>query len=210
METELFLSIIHQLKQLNYSGQVALFSNNEPFLDSRISKFAEIARENLPDAYIHLYTNGSLLTLEKFLDIIKFLDRIIIDNYNDALELNEPVKIIYDYCIKNDSYKSKIEIHLRKINEVLLTRGGQSPNNNKKETLQIPCILPYKQIIVRPDGKISLCCNDALGKFTLGDLTQQSLIDIWNSDKYDVIRHKLRKSRAEISLCKFCDTFGGI
>lgn len=28
-------------------------------------------------------------------------------------------------------------------------------------------------MVVRPDGKVSLCCNDALGTMTLGDLTKE-------------------------------------
>lgn len=132
---------------------------------------------------------------------------LYIDNYNDALELNERPKIIYEYCKKNDLYKDKVEIHLRKSNEVLTTRGGQAPNNNtKKHTLNFPCILPYTQLIIRPDGKISLCCNDALGKFTLGNLNEQTLIEIWNSDKYSEIRHKIKMGREHLSLCQFCDS----
>lgn len=206
MDTELFLSIINQLKELNYSGTLGLYSNNEPFLDNRIASFAKIARESLPNAHINLCTNGTLLTLDKFLDIIPYLDKLTIDNYNDTLELNESSKIIYEYCMENDLYKEKLEIQLRKVNEVLTTRGGQAPNNNKRKTLQIPCILPCMQLVIRPDGKVSLCCSDAQGKFTMGDLTKQPLIEIWNSDKYNEIRSKMKSGREHISLCQFCDT----
>lgn len=209
MDEVLFKSIIKQLKDLNYNGRLAFHSNNEPFMDKRIVDFVKYAKQNLPKAYIYLYTNGTLLTMDKFLNIIPYLSKIYIDNYNDDLKLNENSRAINDYCIKNKSINSKVEIHLRKIHEVLNTRGGQSPNNHKKEILNMSCVLPFKQLVIRPDGKISLCCNDPLGKFTLGDLNKQSLIEIWNSKKYNIIRNKLKRGRKYIYLCKYCDTLPG-
>lgn len=40
MSEPLFQKIIDELKTLNYSGRLALYSNNEPFLDVRIEDFA--------------------------------------------------------------------------------------------------------------------------------------------------------------------------
>lgn len=206
MKKELFESIVSQLKNLDFKGRISLFSNNEPFLDSRIIEFAQYARQQLPQAYMIMYTNGTLLTLDKFKNIIPYLDKLIIDNYNDNLVLNNNIKEIDKYCKNNTVLNRKVEIHLRKINEILTTRGGQSPNNKKRKTVNISCSLPFRQIVIRPDGKLSLCCNDALGKYTMGDLNKQSLIEIWNSKKYEIIRNKLKKARKNISLCKYCDS----
>jgi hypothetical protein len=97
MEQGLFLSIIRQLKEIEYSGSINLFSNNEPLLDDRIYEFCRITREALPNAFLSIYTNGILLTIEKFLKLIKYLDQLIIDNYNDKLTLLTPVRKVYDY-----------------------------------------------------------------------------------------------------------------
>ena len=52
MTEETYRGIIEELCEWNYTGTLNLFSNNEPFLDKRIIEFVNIARENLPDAYI--------------------------------------------------------------------------------------------------------------------------------------------------------------
>ena len=52
MSEELFHSIIGQLEKIKYEGQVALYCNNEPFLDKRIAQFAQYAREHLK---MHIY-----------------------------------------------------------------------------------------------------------------------------------------------------------
>lgn len=209
MDEALFKKIIDELGELRYSGRLALHSNNEPFLDSRIVEFAEYARKQVPHAHVYMYTNGTLLTMEKFKAIIPFLDRLVIDNYDDELKLIENVNNIHEYCKKDRELNKKVEIHVRKIHEVLNTRGGQSPNNNKKKTLKVSCILPYKQMVVRPDGKTSLCCNDPYGKYTLADLNRMSLREAWYSQRYEKVRKELRQGRKGLKLCRYCDTLPG-
>lgn len=62
-------------------------------------------------------------------------------------------------------------------------------------------------MIIRPTGKISLCCNDALGEYTLGDASKEKLIDIWYGEKYKMVRNALYEGRENWGHCKFCDTF---
>lgn len=205
MDESLFTSIIEQLKDLNYAGSIGLYSNNEPLLDKRLFDFLQIAREALPEATLYLFTNGSLLTLDKFENLMKYLDTLIIDNYNDDLILNESTRKVYEYALSKP-YKDKVQIYLRKENEVLLNRSGQAKNRSKNNfKLKSACMYPSEQVVVRPDGKISLCCNDATGKETMGDLTKDKLIDIWNNDKYFNTRKNLLENRNLNHLCKDCD-----
>ena len=207
MTEELFDRIVKQLGEMGFAGSLSLHSNNEPFLDKRIIDFARRAREVVPLAAIQIYTNGSLLTEEKLLQIMPFLDRLVIDNYDDQLQLTEQSKMVLRVCEQKPELQKKIEIHLRKVHEVLYTRGGQAPNNDKKEVFHMPCTMPFGQFIIRPDGKISLCCNDARGKYTLGDCNVQRLEEIWFSEGYNEIRRQLAKGRDTLPLCRYCDTF---
>lgn len=208
MEESVFRSIIEQLSDLDYSGRLAIFSNNEPFLDKRIIDFNKYARQILKKARIHLFTNGSLLTLEKFIEIIPFLDELIIDNYNQELQMNDKPKKIYEYCMSHPELRKKVTIVMRKEREILTTRGGDAPNRkNLKSYGDVKCVLPYLQMVIRPDGKVSLCCNDPYGKETLGDVTKQSLYDIWYGKAFNEIRRKLGNGRAGMEHCKYCDTF---
>ena len=211
MSEELFKKIIDELHDMHYNKSLALFDNNEPFLDERIVEFQKYVRESLPDAFLDLWTNGSLLTLDKFLEIIPFLDRLVIDNYNDKLALNPNVKAISDYVEDKPELKEKVVIYLRKENEVLTSRGGVAPNKKDGNYyIDTKCVLPFQQFNVRPDGKISLCCNDALGLYTLGDLNKQSIQEIWYSDEYMRIRREMKvNGRRNLKLCKNCDTIGG-
>lgn len=209
MDLGLFNNILEKLKAADYKGSIGIYSNNEPFLDERICEIAKIAKEHMPDNLLYLYTNGLLVTLDKFKEIIPYLDNMYIDNYNDNLKLNKPIKTIHDYCRKNHVHEDKVRIRLRKLHDVLFTRGGQAPNRKteKIESLPFGCLLPFRQMVVRPDGKVSLCCNDALGKMTMGDLNTQSIEEIWNSPAYTEIRMSLVHGRHNVTkLCTNCDS----
>lgn len=209
MSDKLFESIVNQLSELNYSGKLALFSNNEPFLDKNIISRHKYARMKLPDARIHLFTNGTLLTVERFKEIIQYLDELVIDNYDCDLKLIEPCIDIAAYCDKHPELKKKVTIVLRKPDEVLSNRGGDAPNRKDIPELgNVRCALPYQQIIIRPDGKISLCCCDPLGKNTLGDLNKETLIEIWNGEKYRKVREALYIGRKQWAHCAKCDYLG--
>lgn len=208
MSDRIFEKIILELADMDYSGRIALFSNNEPFLDDDIIRKHRYAREKLPNAKFHLFTNGTLLTLDKFIEIIDCLDELVIDNYNVNLELISNSKIIAEYCEKHSVLKEKVTIVLRNPKEILSSRGGDAPNRkNKVSYPQATCVLPFKQMIIRSDGKVSLCCNDPLGKMTLGDVQNQTLLEIWNGDAFKMVREKLYKGRGELAHCVYCDVF---
>jgi hypothetical protein len=59
-------------------------------------------------------------------------------------------------------------------------------------------------MVVRPSGRLGLCCNDALGQVTLGDLNRQSLVEAWNGPAYVAVREKILQGREHIPQCGAC------
>ena len=216
MDEQLFYSIIDQLRAMNYRGTISLFSNNEPLLDGRILKFIEYARKNLPDATHCLYTNGILLTLEKFASLTKNLDHLIIDNYDDNFQLIPPIQKTLDeaksFPTQYENNDCDVQIWLRKKNQKLNTRGSSAPNrldeSNKFRPKSI-CIYPFKQMIVRPDGTTAKCCNDPLTDMVTGDLNKQTVREVWRGKLYqDFRREMFFNGRGNFADCEFCDIFG--
>lgn len=207
MDEGLFRRIIDQLSELDYSGRLATFSNNEPFLDERIVSFNRYAREKLPKAHMHLFTNGTVLKLEDFIEIMNYLDELVIDNYNQELKLIPSVKKIVAYCEEHPELKERVTVVTRKPVEVRTSRGGDAPNREKSDYMaSFGCVMPFKQMIVRPDGKVSLCCNDPYGKCTMGDLSVENVKDVWYGEKFRKVREAIRKGRGNYQACRYCDT----
>lgn len=210
MTDGLFASIIEQLRELGYQGDVCLFSNNESLLDNRIEDFAARTRAALPEARIVLSTNGTLLTPDRYRALIGNIDLFYVNNYCDDFKLTPQNAEIMSIAKSRTDWWEKTHIVVRYRREIMSSRGGQAPNKMDlpRSALKTGCAYPAEQMIVRPDGKLSLCCNDAIGKYTLGDLSQQSLAEAWWSDSYESVREKLLSSRSGFDLCRGCDTLG--
>lgn len=201
MSKELFQKIINDLKEINYKGIISLYSNNEPLLDNRICKFVKYVSENLPEARQELYTNGLLLTPEKLKHLSAVLDKLVIDIYSDENKLPENMLWLKEYP-NLDNVKAII----RNKNQVLTSRAGNSPNKANIQKYNSFCIYPFRQMVIRPDGKVSRCCHDAYGEDTFGDLNYESIYEIWNGEKYREFRTCLiNGGRSTVKGCQKCD-----
>lgn len=207
MSEALFHRIIDELADWGYDRVVNLFSNNEPFLDKRIFAFAEYARAKLPDAFIQIISNGTALNVEKAERILPFLSRMVINNYGTRYVLHNNVRTIVDHLNANrPELAGKLVVGLRRLSEFKTHRGGTAPNRKPKTaTYNSRCAYPFFQMVIRPDGKVSLCCNDALGQETLGDVDASSIREVWNSKDYQEVRRTMARGREGIALCAGCD-----
>lgn len=207
MDESLFSRIIAQLRELSYSGALALFSNNEPLMDDRLPAFLKLARKALPDTFIYLYTNGTLLKEDLLFELLPCLDWIHVDCYTDAPELPQNMEQLRQVCRERQVPLEKISFHLRNRRELLTTRAGTAPNRDTPLPVRSLCPLPFSQMIIRPDGKVSQCCNDALGQMTLGDLTVQTIEKVWYGEALEALRATmLNGGRQSCGLCRSCDT----
>ena len=67
------------------------------------------------------------------------------------------------------------------------------------------CLLPFSWLGVLCDGRVILCCHDWGPRDVVGDLTKQSLAEVWNGEAVNYYRHLLWSRRTSKSLiCKDC------
>ena len=208
MDENLYYSVIDQLADWGYKGHLTLYGNNEPFLDTRLVDFHKYAREKLPDSFIFCSTNGLMLTVKKVKELQPYINQLIINNYGLEMKLHENVQEVYDY-IKSHPEEFKdldVQIQIRYIKEVLTNRAGSSPNKQATEkVITEPCLLPFTDIWITPNGKVGLCCCDNFEVTDFGDLNTTPLKDIWNSEKMKEMRMQIANGRQNYPFCKHCD-----
>jgi len=68
----------------------------------------------------------------------------------------------------------------------------------------LPCWSAFTEGHVRHDGLVSLCCFDADGRFQVGDLHEDSWMDIWHNDKFTAIREAHLKEDLSGTVCQEC------
>jgi len=207
MSDEMFAEIIRQLSEMKYSGRLSIFSNNEPLMDKRIVDFYRHARASLPAACLALITNGSLMTLDKLDDLCAIVDSLIIDNYSPDGTLNKTIAGLIEHMKHEPDRYEKVEVNIIRSDAFRGNRAGTAPNSGRGAKVKAPCLLPFIQCVIRPDGKVSLCCEDALGYYTMGDLAQKSLRDIWHGPEYERIRAQIKKGRNTLPLCNVCNSY---
>ncbi|MBN1270983.1 MAG: SPASM domain-containing protein [Candidatus Aminicenantes bacterium] len=215
MDGSLFAKIIEELAAMKYKGRIALYSNNEPYLDERIIEFIAASKRACPQAFVFLYSNGSLLDPALLLRSFEAgLDQIFINQYGGGMTLKENLKNIFRQSKKPGfrDFFEKIYIFLRKDNELLSNRGGNAPNKDiifYKDFLRyrdIGCTQPFRKMVVRSSGEVSLCCSDVYGEMMLGDVSRKPLLGIWKGEAFEAIRRNLKTTgRKGIPVCRRCD-----
>jgi hypothetical protein len=207
MSEKLFMKILKDLKAMKYTGEVNLFSNNEPLLDKRIFGFLRTTKAYLPTNKLVLFTNGSLLTMDNVNLVADVVDRFVLDIYRKDNKVPNPLFSVIQH-LQQPKYEKKCEFYLIDPSAKRTTRGGKAPNNPHANVDQF-CTLPFRQMIIRPDGGCSQCICDTYGEVTLGDTNKQTPAEIWYGKPYMELRDKMLSGwRKELPICKECDTIG--
>jgi len=73
-----------------------------------------------------------------------------------------------------------------------------------KRNQVFPCDWLWRQFHILWDGRVVPCCFDYDGEYILGDVTNNSIREIWNNEKYAGLRGAHLKNNKKISLCEKC------
>ncbi len=171
-------------------------------------EFHKYCREQLPDCFIFLSTNGLTLTVDKVKEIIPYVNQLIINNYCRDMKLHDNVKVIYDYAMAHQDEFANVELlfQMRYMDAVLTNRAGSAPNKqNTRKVIKETCLMPYTDMFIFPDGRMGICCCDNFETSTLADLNVTPLKEAWNSKPYRELRQAVRNSRGDYGFCKYCD-----
>lgn len=71
-----------------------------------------------------------------------------------------------------------------------------------------PCLLLWREPVILCDGTVLPCCVDMIGEKPLGNVNDQSLMEIWNGSEIVEMRRKhVAGQHQEIDLCRNCHVF---
>ncbi len=82
---------------------------------------------------------------------------------------------------------------------------GEDAGDASWQALSQPCRLPWSELTVLWDGKVVPCANVFEHVNLLGDLTVQSLHEVWNGEPLQALRRAhLRNALADVPVCRTC------
>ena len=232
MPDELIDRVIRQLAEFTKPFFFSPFKVNEPLLDKRLIDICRrVEAETI--ARIRIFSNGAPLTQKK-IDEIASLERVthlwISLNSTDPVQYEELMSIPFERtAARLDNLHSQDFPHT-----VVLSKVGwpdedfrrycfkrwpkfESVTTKRCEWLgytwpqdttipDTPCPR-WWELSIMASGVVSLCCQDAEGHFPIGDIREQTLLEVYNSPEWRERRLKYR-SRKGLPVCETC-TYGG-
>lgn len=67
------------------------------------------------------------------------------------------------------------------------------------------CAKPFRELTVRWDGWVTICCNDWRGEMPVANVADTKLDDVWQHERFQAMRKKLYKGDRSSGACVGCD-----
>lgn len=231
MSVATITQIAKDIRNAGWRSRIEFAMHGEPTMHPDLAGLFRILRQYLPHNQIMLTTNGGGLL--KGGDIVGNVQRLFdagltvlgLDDYQHAkivpkirakrAEL-EAIAPCYDYpeeaeasLHKNDGKRRIVFVqaidfavsgnHSKLSNHA----GAAAPKNFSMKDKR--CAKPFRELSVRWDGSIALCCEDWRGEYVIRTPEEQvSLSTSWQSDAFNAARQKLLHYERDFGVCNGC------
>ena len=229
MTKETLYSIINTVKNSNWNPRFEFAMHGEPTMHPEYKEFIHIVRTSLPKASIMMTSNGGGLLGDVNTKVNELMEAglniLFLDNYEririvDKIKekYNGPYQVIeYPQNPEGNPHKRK-KPHEKIIvvgadltiatsgthAQVSNHAGSAFPLNHKQQGKR--CAKPFRELSVRWDGNVAICCNDWTGIYKCGNVNDYAKIDdLWNNDAFYSARVKLYHGQRDFGPCNGCD-----
>ena len=108
-----------------------------------------------------------------------------------------------EFKSKWQQFKSVNEVRFKKF--LYLQGADYYPEPVKNDFSANSCVLPWRQLSISHDGKVAICCRDLDFTTITGDVTENTIQEIWNSDQFRRYRELISSQKKDlIPICKSC------
>lgn len=84
----------------------------------------------------------------------------------------------------------------------------QELKDKKKKEYKVGCSLLMHQLVLLPNGDITVCCADLNSKGVIGNILKEKLHTIYmKPQRLEMLNKFIKGKKSEIDLCKDCETF---
>ena len=228
----LYLKIINELSEINYSNVINFHRFNEPLsYKELILKRIRQAKEKLPNAKLGIYTNGDYLTTEYLDDLSeagitkitmsyyfneneKFnIEKLKVNMQKNIDKLNLQFKKILTQNNHNIryllSYKNITIIYKASDFSKLGSDRGGIINGVKNNRSEFSCIMPLHAMYIDYSGTVIPCCDlrseiKEHENMMLGNINKNTIFELYCSKKASKMRKYLYKKSIKLPPCATC------
>ncbi|WP_052590722.1 radical SAM/SPASM domain-containing protein [Halobacteriovorax marinus] len=203
MSTETFIRIMQQLKEIEFKGRVSYHFYNEPLLCKKLDEFVVLTKEFLPSCIIDIYSNGTLLTKKR----LEKLFELGVDKFTITEHEGTKPGYIFKKVYKDLDEAQKKKVHFQGHEKLdLSNRGGLLEHLSTQDISSVPCYIPLYLVVITLNGNVLPCYDDFYQNHSMGNIHDQHIEEIWNSEKYNNFRKLLREKNGRKSnpVCEKC------
>jgi radical SAM protein with 4Fe4S-binding SPASM domain len=134
--------------------------------------------------------------------------RLIAKLMDTGLTEDERKKFIDDFGIITDEANIEHPISYTQptVKDTSLGLGNGTTNDNYKAVYKDICTLPFYTMNINFNGNVSACSFDWRHKHIMGNVSENSLLEIWNGEKYRSFRiMQASKQRDKNEFCVGCE-----
>lgn len=219
------------LAQNGWTARLEFAMHGEPTMHPDAAKIVGIFRAALPRSSMLMLSNGGGLLPDPASKIAALFDAGLntlgMDEYEGitlvpkiVAQLRKADFVVPILTYPDDAkgnpharqhHKSMRLVHIRPID--VSTSGTHATLNNhcgsgaplNDHGVGKPCAKPFREMSVRWDGGVAVCCNDWRGQLKLGNMNDDTLDHIWNGPVVQAARRKLVLGQRDFGPCKGCD-----
>ncbi|MDP8216764.1 MAG: radical SAM protein [Candidatus Kaelpia imicola] len=87
--------------------------------------------------------------------------------------------------------------------------SGYDKEKNIPKKIIKTCIKPWQEISINWDGKVFPCCGVYGDFFSLGNVKDSSIREVWNNELYRIARHEILNKKVKVkTICGICKSTG--
>jgi radical SAM protein with 4Fe4S-binding SPASM domain len=216
-------------KRLGWNPRWEFAMHGEPTLNKQLAEMVAVVRQHHPRGYIMVTSNGSGLLGQPGKIKALFdagLNTLALDAYKHAnfvqrLQQELGVAQVVDgievcHYPLNPAGNPHHRHHGKMISIVAdisdntsgthqLTNQGGNSFAAEQVNLEQRCAKPFRELSVRWDGNVALCCDDWKGQYKIGNVNDTPLEALWNHPHFEAARRKLYAAQRDFGPCAGCN-----
>lgn len=209
MSVSLAEKIASELKEINFDGSIVFSGYGEPTLCPHFNDIIKVFPKNIR---LELVTNGDKLGPNDFrLWHESGINHFVVSLYDGPHQVDKFEDIFAAANLDKDIYTLRDRWHTSEdaYGLKLTNRAGAISVGDQPEViLTNPCHYPAYSMTLDWNGDALLCIQDWNKKVKFGNVSNQTLIEIWTSKALHKYRMRLLKGNRNCSPCNKCNTDG--
>lgn len=216
LSLDLHEKMMAELNQLEYSGIIGFSGFSEPLLHKELDQLIAISRAACPRSRLEVYTNGDFVTVEKLVRLFEAgLTSIHISLYDGPHQLEEFAKIReatglggHQVILRDRYYSSEEGYGLVLSNRAGMIDFKKTGVKPLTAPLRHKCFYPFYMMMVDHKGDVMLCSHDWGKKLVVGNLSKQTIVEVWAGELIRTARNRLGNADRSFLPCSGCDVKG--